>query len=337
MVQFEPKLEWISECYPELNIDSLATWSEDNKIIIFITSKNTNEILILYGENIKYPYTFGSIGFGQYGTNLGDFNRPNGISVINNILFVVERDNHRVQVFEIPSLKLLGSFGSNVLIAPYGICSIEKKEEEYNYSIFVTDDATKEILNFLVNIKNSNIMNVKYKSIIKSNKLVKLGRIESIHPDVEYERLLIADELEKNIKIFKLTENLEWKYERTIGNNIFSGEPEGITLIQTDEKNGIYITTDQSIENNKFHMWNREDLKYLGYFSNPEIQNTDGICITQNDYNSGKFYAVHNDCAIACINIKDILAGLNNKSNYIKPLIGVGLAALATLTTFLIK
>ena len=308
MVQFEPKIEWISECHPMFNIDSLATWTNEKKELIFVTSKNNNDVMIMDRKDGRELARFGNTG-----NQLGEFKRPNGITIIDNLIIVLERENHRIQIFGLPKLDLIGTFGNDILVNPYGICSLRLIDINNiaRYSLFVTDDQKKTVFNFIIGMKNNKLMFVKYYPLIENNKPVRLERIESLCPDIKYNRLLVADEISKNIKIY----NLQGEYIETIGDNIFIGEPEGMALVKTDPNNGIYITTDQLQNDNKFHLWNRQDLKYLGYFSNKNIQNTDGICVSQQDYNCGSFYAVHNDCAIARINLKDILEGLVEKKH----------------------
>ena len=48
------------------------------------------------------------------------FSRPNGIAVFGDVLFVVERDNHRVQALQLPDFSPLGMIGKDVLRVPYG-------------------------------------------------------------------------------------------------------------------------------------------------------------------------------------------------------------------------
>ena len=49
---------------------------------------------------------------GSEGAALGQFDRPNGVAVFGDMLFVVERDTHRVQVLSLPSFKPVGSYVS---------------------------------------------------------------------------------------------------------------------------------------------------------------------------------------------------------------------------------
>jgi hypothetical protein len=52
------------------------------------------------------------------------------------LVFVVERDNHRVQVFELPDFRPLGHFGTDELVKPYGLWV----EGRAAGTVFVTDN-----------------------------------------------------------------------------------------------------------------------------------------------------------------------------------------------------
>lgn len=53
--------------------------------------------------------------------NADVFERLNGIFVLGDLLFVVERDAAKVSVLRLPSLEMLGSFGADELKKPYGL------------------------------------------------------------------------------------------------------------------------------------------------------------------------------------------------------------------------
>ncbi|MDA0346651.1 MAG: hypothetical protein O3C43_23700 [Verrucomicrobia bacterium] len=94
------------------NVDSLAAWHGPNgEHWLILTAKGTHALLIydaFTGAFIKRV--------GEQGQALGQFNRPNGISILGDKVFVVERDNQRVQVLTLPDFFQLGSFGSDHLI-----------------------------------------------------------------------------------------------------------------------------------------------------------------------------------------------------------------------------
>jgi hypothetical protein len=62
---------------------------------------------------------------------------PNGIAVQGDYLFVVERDNHRVQLLSLPDFKTIGTFGEKELRSPYGIWLTEKEPGELD--VYITD------------------------------------------------------------------------------------------------------------------------------------------------------------------------------------------------------
>lgn len=52
---------------------------------------------------------------------LGRLQRPNGIAIAGDVVFVVERDNARLQVFRLPDGASMGTFAAGTLVKPYGI------------------------------------------------------------------------------------------------------------------------------------------------------------------------------------------------------------------------
>jgi 3-phytase len=76
--------------------------------ILFITAKGSDNV------GMHNPVTNQFIGvLGQTGSGPGEFNYPNGIAVaydfnyngnLIDLVMVVERDNHRVSVFDVPGL-----------------------------------------------------------------------------------------------------------------------------------------------------------------------------------------------------------------------------------------
>ncbi|MGP1667157.1 MAG: hypothetical protein ACTS5I_14890, partial [Rhodanobacter sp.] len=115
------------------NIDSVASWhAPDGSARLYATAKQADAVRVYDAETGK---SIGSIG--TPGSGAGQLSRPNGISVIDDRLFVVERDNHRVQVFALPGGEPLGSFGDDVLKKPYGLWV---RPIDGGYDVDVTDD-----------------------------------------------------------------------------------------------------------------------------------------------------------------------------------------------------
>jgi 3-phytase len=124
---------WTTTPTPVDNIDSVATWhAGDGVAWLFASAKDVDDIVVFdanSGANLQR--------IGGSGTVPGRFERPNGIAVIDDLLFVVERDNHRVQVLSLPELKSVAVFGATELKVPYGLW-IEPKGSGA-YDVYVTD------------------------------------------------------------------------------------------------------------------------------------------------------------------------------------------------------
>ena len=82
---------YVTPSLPAEEMDSLATWTAaDGALWVIATAKSTHRLLVFNGATGALLHEVG-----VKGTLPGQFNRPNGIAVAGNHLFVVERDNHR--------------------------------------------------------------------------------------------------------------------------------------------------------------------------------------------------------------------------------------------------
>ncbi len=314
----EPQI--INEIYQTVrieqdNVDSPSFWQGNNgENWIITTAKSTDYLIVddaVTGKNIKR--------IGGTGSGIGQLLRPNGISVIDNYVFVVERDNRRVQVFKLPEFNSLGTFGDSLLIKPYGIY-IFKTNTKYN--VFITDNYEYEedvvpadsllgnrVKRFSVEIKDDSLRaNFVFNfGDTKGNGVLRI--VESIYGDEDKNILLIAEEDTSNsgIKVY----NFEGKFSgKEFGNNIFKGQVEGITLYKRDKENGFWIITDQSHQANIFYLFDRNTFKYIGAFSGPKTTNTDGIWLADKPigkFSKGLFFALNNDGNVSAFDFNDIL------------------------------
>ena len=101
------------------NIDSPAVWhGPDGEHWLLATAKYGDVLVIsdaATGATLRRA--------GGPGTAAGQLERPNGVAVIDDLAFVVERDNARVQVFRLPSMQSQAIYGTGELTMPYGIVS----------------------------------------------------------------------------------------------------------------------------------------------------------------------------------------------------------------------
>lgn len=319
---------FIKETYTTLrdttdNVDSPAFWFGDQgQSWLLATAKETDKVIV-------YDATTGNRinSFGKTGSGLGCLSRPNGIAIIDSLAIVVERDNHRLQIFTLPEFKPIGIIGENLLRKPYGV-TVDYFDGSYN--IFVTDnyemnDETippldslgKRVLHFTFIPAQGKLSAVNHvKSFGDTHGEGVLYVVESILIDRVYNRLLIADEYEnqRNIKVYDLNGKFTGKI---IPNKYFSYEPEGIALWScVKDSSGYYITTDQDKQKNTFHVFDRETFSYAGCFSGKLTRNTDGIALTQKSFGrfpEGAFFPVHDDGSVSSIGWDDISSALNLK------------------------
>ncbi len=297
------------------NVDSPALWHGiDGQNWLLSTAKEGNAVIVFDAA------TGDMIGrFGQTIDTLGGLSRPNGIAVIDNYAVVVERDNHRIQVFSLPELNPLGTFGDTVLRLPYGV-TLDYFEDKYH--IYVTDNyETPEeetppadslgmrVHHFVFTVENNRVNAEHIKAFGDTSGEGVLYKVESILVDRDYDRLLIADEHEerRNVKIYDVAGNFSGQI---ISHKYFFYEPEGIVVWECEADNsGYYIMVDQGKINNTFQVFDRKTLDYISGFSGEITRNTDGIAISQKAFGSfkfGAFYPVHNDGSLTAISWEDI-------------------------------
>lgn len=296
------------------NVDSPAAWrGPDGEVVLMATAKGSHVIMAYDGETGEL------IGrWGEEGTGPGQFQRPNGILVQDDLLVVVERDNRRVQLLRLPGFESLGTFGDDVLLKPYGVTGVL---EEGVLHLWVTDDfdVTGEgeahwenrVKRFAVRLEEGGPVPEFVGTLGDAEGPGRLRVVESILADPVHDRLLIADEheAERVVKVY----DLEGRYAgRQVGQGVFAAEPEGIALYACGT-GGYYLMADQSPQGNRFQVFDRASLGHLGTFAGEAVANTDGVAVLQGpvgSLGSGAFYAVHDDQGVVGLRWADIAEAL---------------------------
>ncbi|MCZ6672322.1 MAG: hypothetical protein O7C75_05210, partial [Verrucomicrobia bacterium] len=281
----------------------------DDQHWLIVTAKGTHRLLVHDAHNGALIKTIGGLG-----DRLGQFNRPNGIWVQDDFLFVVERDNQRVQVMHLPAFNPLGSYGEGHLKNPYGLTVIDS-DEPGEFIVYVTDNyETLEEEKPPLSELNQRVhrFEVEAEGITEGTGILNI--VESIYADPVYDRLLIADEEISEegqcIKVYNLAGQFTGQ---VLGKGIFQNQPEGISLWSTGPNTGFWILTDQGMQKNYFHVFNREDLEYVGTFEGEVTLNTDGVWLDATPsqrYPRGLFYAIHNDGNVAVFSLAEIATAL---------------------------
>lgn len=318
------------------NVDTPAVWhGPEGQHWLFATAKEGDVIRVhdaVTGTPIRRV--------GEPGSDLGQFDRPNGVAVIDDLMIVVERDNRRVQVFSLPSFEPLGAFGQpkgwqravgegeERFRLPYGL-TVYKKENG-TYVLYVTDayaepdesvppssELGERVKQFRFRVEDGTLQHQHVRNIGATSGPGVLKVVESIWADPAHDRLLIAEEKEgeAQIKVYSLDGEFTGT---TISSRYFQREAEGIMLYECGVDDGYWITTDQSETANTFHVFDRARLEHVGSFRGERVSNTDGIVATEQafgPFEDGAFYAVHNDKSTIAFDWANIADALGLASN----------------------
>ncbi|ODU52454.1 MAG: phytase [Lysobacteraceae bacterium SCN 69-48] len=309
---------------PADNVDSPAlSIGAGGKPLLLATAKAGGRLMTYDGD------TGAPTGVvGRKGKAAGEFDRPNGIFAIDDLVFVVERDNQRVQVLRAPAMAALGSFGQADLRQPYGIWV--RRTSPQRYDVLVSDaymsgeDANgndivpplaqldRRLRRYTVDIGEG--VQARLAGNIGDTGSAGAIRIpESVWGDPANDRLLVAEEdaaIGTAVRVY----DMAGKYRgRDIGRGVFKAQAEGIALWQCDDGSGYWITTDQFKDRSLFHVWDRRSLVHVGAFAGKVVGNTDGVWLHQGPtprFPQGVFYAVHDDMGVGAFDWRDIAAAL---------------------------
>jgi 3-phytase len=311
---------FLTRATPDDNIDSPASWrAPDGATWLIATAKAGDGLRVYDGDDGRVLRSIG-----RSGGEDGEFRRPNGIFVVDDLVFVVERDNHRVQVLRLPAFESLGSFGSDELHLPYGIWL---RPSAKGYEVFVTDaymsDADDDVPPPLAEL-NARVQRyhvalagtrIDATSLGAFGDITAAGAIripESLWGDPEHDRLLIAEEDQATgTRLREYT--FAYRYAgRDIGATQFHAQAEGIALWRCADGSGYWIATDQYKDRSVFHVYDRETLAYRGAFAG-RVANTDGVWLQQaptRAFPHGVFYAVDDDQAVGAFDWRRIAGAL---------------------------
>ncbi len=324
---------WLSAMTPKDNIDSPAAWTApDGRTWVIATAKATDELVVYDGDTGATLRRVGRSGKGP-----GEFDRPNGVAAVDApgsgpgqaLLFVVERDNRRVQLMRLPGFEPLATFGTDELAKPYGLWV---NRTPTGFDVYVTDaymageDARGEdILPPLAEL-DRRVQRYAVEPDGAGYKVRHAGAfgdttadgalrvVESIWGDPANDRLLIAEEDEAYADELKVYD-IGGRYAgRTIGRDVFKAQAEGIALKACADGSGWWLTTEQGKGRTVFHLFDRATLAHVGAVAGRTVANTDGIWLHDAPsarFPEGALYAVHDDQGVVALDWRDIAAALS--------------------------
>ena len=314
---------WISDEVHGEELDSLASWTTgDGQVWLLATGKSSHRLSLFDGDSGAVLRTIG-----ERGDAPGAFNRPNGITVFGDLLFVVERDNRRVQVLSLPGFEPLDAFGNGELRSPYGIWLNETAPGELD--AYVTDsfmygarfdvlpadaELDQRVRRYRLRLDDDGRVGARYQGAFGATSGAgKLNMVESIAGDAAHDRLLIAEEdrnSPSNLREYDLAGRFAG---RSLPDGTFDGEAEGVVLWACSVDDGYWIAVDQQAPLTNFHVFDRTSLAPVGSFRGDSVARTDGIALhaaATARFPAGVFYAVHNDLAVAAFDLRDLVQAL---------------------------
>ncbi|MGM0631824.1 MAG: phytase precursor [Pseudomonadota bacterium] len=307
------------------NVDSPAVWhGPDGQHWLLATAKEGDAILAFDATSGDFVRRFGDGGAGA-----GQFQRPNGIWVIDDMMLVVERDNQRIQVFTLPDFESIGMMTHEDLRLPYGLSVTS--HEQGGYDLYVTDNFNPALEGYPPEEElDERIHHFRFRrngDSVESEHIGTFGdisgeglltKVESLYFDPYHDRLLIADEAfsQRSIKIY----NSQGQFTgEVIPDTFFASEPEGIALYECDAGEGYWIIADQhESDMNRFQFFDRRSLAHLGTLKGAITRNTDGIWLSQQSFGpfpDGALYPVHDDGSVTAMDWQEIADGLSLTRN----------------------
>lgn len=326
---------YVSQAADDDELDSLATWRHpDGGHWLIASGKSSHRLVIFDAETGVRLRTFG-----EKGSDPGRFKRPNGLVVDGDRLFVVERDNHRVQVLSLPDFVPLGSFGEAQLRAPYGLWLNPAAEgaADGTIDVYVTDSfmdgANYDVVPPLDQL-NQRVRRYRVRfgadgaptaetlaHFGAPNEAAALRMVESIAGDRARGVLLIADEF---VDPAQKRESTLREYAmdgvftgRSAPRGSFDAEAEGVALWACakfrDSSRGYWIGVDQRQDLTAFRLFDRDSLVLRGSFVGRVVAATDGIALRTAPsprFPGGALFAVHRDKAVAAFDLRDVTRAL---------------------------
>jgi len=288
-------------------LDSPAVWiaPDPSQSLLLVTDKTRDWIEI--HDPVRNVY-LGRLG--GSGSAPGKLARPNSVAVAYavptvggplDVMFVVERDNHRVSAFHLPYGNFLGSFGSADLNQPMGIAV---HWEGAQLQLWITDIGPhpQSVVVFNIVQTPTGVGGVKQRAIPMPSSAI----LESIEIDALYRRVLICDEQANDVMIYSLEGQLLGRF----GKGHFTSDTEGLRIFDAGYGNGYVIVTDQMASPVEWEVFDRRDYRFLLNFAGV-TNTTDGIALIQAplpNFPLGALWASHSDRAVQAYDWRDIAA-----------------------------
>ncbi len=310
---------YVTDALPDAELDSLATWpAPDGGTWLLASAKRSHQLVVFDADTGAVLQQFGT-----HGSEAGAFNRPNGVAVHGDLLFVAERDNRRVQVFALPDFAPVLQFGAPALRSPYGLWLHETAPD--TLEVYITDNfmdgadfsdvpllaqLNRRVHRYRIEHDEAGVLRAEALGTFGDTREASALRIvESIAGDPGADRLLIADEDTRHAATLRGYGLDGQPSGDDLPAGTFLAEPEGIALWSCGVDRGYWIVADQLRPLTVFRLFDRQTLAPAGAFTGASIAQTDGIALhaaPTHAFAHGALYAVDDDRAVGAFDLGDI-------------------------------
>lgn len=314
---------FITAAIPPDEVDSPTAWiAPDGRRWLISSGKDTHQLRVHDGETGELLQRVGSQGAAP-----GQFNRPNGVFAWGDRLFVVERDNRRVQVLSLPGLTPLATFGEAELRSPYGLWIQEP--EGGRLDVWITDSYMDGADHRTVPALTALNARLKRYTVLIDGDAVSarydgpagdvtdagaLRMVESIVGDMANGRLLVAEEDVPTGTGYRIYDPNGRYLGQDLGVGEFTAQAEGLALWACPDGSGYWIGADQFVDRTLFRVYDRQSLAPRGAFSGKATAMTDGVWLSSAPsarFPAGVFYAADRDEAVAAFGWREIARALD--------------------------
>lgn len=296
---------YISEPRGKDGLDSVALWQGgESRNWVIAAAGATHRLLVYDAGTGRFLRKIG-----RRGTGPAEFRHPSGLAVLDDLLFVVERDNRRFQVLELPGFTPVGMSGDEHLLNPAGIAV--HRGGQGSIEIYVADssdlqEGKSRVARFLMRTRRGTAF-IAYADALYGEGPGTLGTVESVAVDPVHGMIVVADEHEneRNVKVF----SLEGRFLCFMAeNDRFVFEPAGVALFACGSR-GAWIAAEQHPVRTRFHLFDRASLDYLGWFSGQRTSNADSLAASPDPFSgfdAGGVFAVDDDQAVSSFDWSDV-------------------------------
>lgn len=302
---------WETVRRPEEAVDSVAVWPGRGARPWLLATAEATDRLLVFDAGTGEPLR----DFGGSGEAPGLFRRPHGIAVADDLAFVVERDNARVQVLRLPGLSTLGFVGVGELAHPSGIALVGRGSGVYD--LYVTDEfepgagpPDRRVHHYRVEMAADGLTSERVATFGDAAGDGALIEVETIGADPAAGHLLVAEEdaTRRGLRIYGFDGRFTG---RVVGG--FVHQPAGVALYPCADGSGYWVVTDQGEERTLFRVLDRETFEEVGRFAGAVTANTDGVWMWNGasaEFPAGAFYAVHDGRSVSAFGWGEVVEGL---------------------------